>query len=107
MVKIKLILLHTFPFQASNFTAYNYSNGFQTSSLLKCSMFVFYMFVPFTFFFLSQVTFSLLTTHVVFEGCRGVKIPVAGFYWFEEVRNSGACLWDRNYAALISHLSSE
>lgn len=55
-------------------------------------MFVFYMFVPFTLFFLSQVTFSLLTAHVAFEGCRGVKIPGAGFYWFEEVRNSGACL---------------
>ena len=44
---------------------------------------------------------------VVFEACRGVKMPVAGFYWFEEVRNSGTCLWNRNHPAVTSHLSSE
>lgn len=51
--------------------------------------------------------FGLLTVCGVFEGCRGVKMSVAGFQWWEEVRNSGACLWNRNLPAFTWHLPFE
>lgn len=101
MVKNNLFLhclLSHFRLQISQYTTIT------TVSKHCCCWNVPQLFIYLFFFF---PPFGLLTVCGVFEGCRGVKMPMAGFQWWVEVSNSGACLWNRNLPAFTWHLSSE